>query len=120
VYGEEIAPTFLLVLGLAGGVGRITTQHLFILADPDSLPLDDLKVLQAAQNLVVYLENALDAESGTLLDGEWLVLESLKRALGGKFDDYIWTSLDLESEGFDDALSGVVRVSNGLTGVEAQ
>lgn len=56
-----------------------TYQHLLILADTDTLPSHGLDVLQTAQNLMLDLEDDLDAESGSLLDRERLVLELFER-----------------------------------------
>ena len=66
------------------------------------------------------MEDDLDAERGALLDGEGFVFQALEGTGGGELDDHVWPSLDLESQGLDDALPGVIGVSNGLAGVQTQ
>lgn len=112
--------TFLRVVHLTSGVGSVTAQHLLILADPDTLTLDDLQVLETAQNFVVDLEGNLDVELGALLNLERLILEAVDRARGGQVDDNIFTAVDLQSQRLDDTLARVVGVGDGLAGVEAQ
>lgn len=51
-----------------------THQHLLILANTNALPLNDLEILQTAEDLMLDLEYGLDAEIGPLLDRERLVL----------------------------------------------
>ncbi len=50
-------------------------NHLRVLGDADALALDDLDVVEAAEDLVLDLELGAHGEFGTLLDLEGLVLE---------------------------------------------
>lgn len=134
--------TFLLVVDLARCVGGIasllssqlpptyttqthkpqesTHQHLLILANPNTLPLNHLQVLQTAQHLMVHLEDNLDPERSALLDGERLILETLESAGGGEVDEDIGAAFDFQGEGLDDAFAGVVGVADGFAAVQAQ
>lgn len=102
-----------------GGVGRIAAEHFLVLADADTLALDDLDVLEATEHIMVDLEDNLDVELGTLLDGEGLVLEAVDGAGGGQVDHDVGTTLGDQGERLDDAL-GVVGQADRLTGVQAQ
>lgn len=68
----------------------------------------------------MHLEDDLDAERGSLLDGEGLVLERLQGTGGGELNDHVGAALDLEGEGLDDTLAGVVGVSDGGSGVQTK
>lgn len=73
-----------------------------------------MEVLQTGQNVVLDLELCLHAEPSTLLDGEWLLLESFDSARCAQVDNDIITAFDLESEGEDDTPAGVVGVGDVL------
>lgn len=66
---------------------------------------------------MVHLENNLDSERSTLLDGERLILETLESAGGGEVDEDVGTAFDFQGEGLDDAFAGVVRVANRFAAV---
>ncbi len=66
------------------------------------------------------LEGHLDAEVGTLLDPEGLVLQLVNCALGRDIDHDVGATFDLKGEGLDDACSGVLGVANRLAGVETE
>src|SRR6266699_924438 len=55
------------------GLGEGSYNHLAVLADPDALALDDLDVMEAAEDLVLDLEGGNHGELGALLDLERLV-----------------------------------------------
>ena len=74
-----------------------TYQHLLILANPYALALDDLQVLETAQNIVLDLEDNLDPERRAFFDSEGLVFQRLKRTRGREIDHHILTSFHLES-----------------------
>lgn len=132
------ALTLLLIHRLVGGARGVTSlwvnsklaksshdaqstyQHLLVLADPDSLPLHNLQVLQTAQHLVVHLEHDLDAERGALLDGERLVLEVVERAGRRQLNHHVRPSLDFQSQTLDDAFPRVIGVTDGGAGGQAQ
>lgn len=97
-----------------------THQHLLILANTNPLPLNNLEILQTAEDLMLDLEYGLDAEIGPLLDRERLVLQPVERARSGQVDDDIIAALDLQCQRLDDAFSRVVRVGNRRAGVQAQ
>lgn len=54
----------------------MTYQHLAVLADFDTLSLDELHVLQTAKNLMLNFEGDNHGELGALLDLERVVLKS--------------------------------------------
>lgn len=97
-----------------------TYQHLLILADANTLPPHGLDVLQTAENLMLNLENDLDAESSTLLDREGLVLELFERTRGRQLNHDVVPAFHLQGEGLDDALPRVIRVAEGRAGVQSQ
>lgn len=111
--------TLLRVGGLVSCAGGIATQHLLILANTDTLALDHLQVLETTQHLMVDLEDHLDVELGTLLDGEGLVLESVDGSRGGQIDDDVGTALDNQGQRFDDTLR-IAGLADGVAGVQAQ
>lgn len=111
--------TFLFIYLLASSVRSITSQHLLILANPDTLSLHDLQVLQTAQNLMVDLEGNLDTECGAFLDGEGLVFQSFEGTGGGEIDDDVRTVFHLESERFDNTAI-VAVLSYRVARVQAQ
>lgn len=68
----------------------------------------------------MYGEDNLDAEGGALLDRERLILEGVDGSGSGHVDDHVGASLNLQGQGLDDALSGVVGVTGGFAGVQAE
>lgn len=83
----------------------MTHNHLLILTYPDAFPLDDLQILEAAQDIVLHPESSLHAELRALFDGEGLRFQRLNRAGGGQVDGDVRAALDLEGQGADDAAS---------------
>jgi hypothetical protein len=73
-----------------------TYKHLLILANPNTLALDNLEVLEAAQNIVVDLKGNLNTKVGALLDCEGLVLQLVERARGRDIDNNIWAALNFK------------------------
>lgn len=73
-------------------------------------PVDDLDVLQPAQDLVLDAEARLHAERRALLDREGVLVERLERAGLRQVDDDVRPALDLEAERQDDDLARVLRV----------
>lgn len=65
------------------GLHGMTYNHLFILTNPDAFPLDDLQILEAAQDIVLHPEGSLHAELRALFDGEGLRFQRLNGAGGG-------------------------------------
>jgi hypothetical protein len=101
------------------GVGSIAAEHFLVLANTDTLALDDLDVLEATEDIVVDLEDNLDVELGTLLDGEGLVLEAVHSTGGRQLDHDVGAAIGDQGQRFDDAL-GVVGLADGFTGVQTQ
>lgn len=89
---------------------RKTYNHLTILRHLDTLALDNLNIVQAAQNLVLNLESGRHGELGALLDLERLVLEGGLGAGGRKVDRHSWTAGRVHGEAVDDADALVVGV----------
>jgi hypothetical protein len=89
---------------------ELAAYHHLLHLVADTHTCDLLQVLQTCQNLVLDLELHLHAESGALLDGEWLALEGLKGARRLEVDDDVGTAIDFETERVDDAFAGVVGV----------
>lgn len=102
-----------------GGVGSIAAEHLLVLADTDTLALNGLDVLEATENIVVDLENDLDVELGTLLDGEGLVLEAVDGLGARQLDHDVGATLGDQGQRLDHAL-GVVGLTDRVTGIQAQ
>ena len=95
------------------GVWRVRADHLLILADSDTLALDDLDVLETRKNLVLDLELGNHGEFGSLHNLEWLVLQGGLGALCGEIDDHWWAARGLQGEGENDALAWVIWVGDG-------
>jgi hypothetical protein len=112
--------TLLGVGGLLIGVGRITPNHLRVLGDADALALDDLDVVQAAEDLVLDLELGAHGELGVLLDLEGLVLERLLAARLGEVDGDGVPAGRVHGQGQDDAHTGVIGVRDRGAASEAQ
>ena len=70
----------LLVLGFVGSIGRKAADHFLIFSKTNTLPLQDLDVLEAGQDLVLHDKDGLHSILAAFLDGEWLVFEGFKRA----------------------------------------
>ena len=75
--------TLLGVGGLFVRVGCVAANHFRVLGDLDALALDDLDVVETAQNLVLDLELGAHCELGALLNLERLILQSRLATLGG-------------------------------------
>ena len=101
-YSERTNPTRLFVSDRFLTCFRSAHEHLFILAYPYAFPLDDLQVLQPAQDIMLNLEVGLHAELGTFLDGEGLRLQRLESAGSGQIDGDIRATLNLEGQGLND------------------
>lgn len=83
-------------------------------------PLNHLHVFHARQNLMLHLELCLHAEYCTLLDCEWLVLESIDSARLLQINNYVGSSFDFETEGEDDAFAWVAGVGDVFSGAKSQ
>lgn len=59
---------------------------------------------------MLHFEGGLHAKRRTLLDAEWLVLHSFKRARGAQVDGDVGSALDFKGQGTDDAASRVRRI----------
>lgn len=100
--------------------GRGTYNHLRVLGHTDALALDDLDVVQAAEDLVLDLELGAHGELGALLDGKGLVLEGGLAARGGQVNGDGRATRRVHGEGEDDADAAVVGVGNVLAAAEAE
>lgn len=85
-------------------------NHLLVLADSDTLSLDDLNVVKTRQDFMLDLESGCHAELDTLLDLEWLVLECSLRTLGREINGDRRTTFGVHGQGDDDAVAGIVGV----------
>jgi hypothetical protein len=81
-----------------------------ILADPNTLALDNLDVVQTRQNLMLDLELRCHAELGTLLDLERLVLESGFRAFFGEINGDGWAAFGVHGQGEDDTVTRIIGI----------
>lgn len=90
----------------------ITHNHLLVLANSDTLALNDLDVVQTAKNLVLNLELGRHGEFHTFLDFEWLVLQRCLGAFLAKVDGHWRSSLTVHGQGEDDADSWIRWVGN--------
>jgi hypothetical protein len=63
-----------------------------ILADSNTLSLDDLDIVQAREDFVLDLELSRHGELATLLNLKWLILERGLGTLGGEVDSDGWTA----------------------------
>lgn len=68
----------------------------------------------------MHLEDNPDAELGSLFDNEWLVLQALHGAGAREINNDVIASFGLEGKRLDNALSGVVRVSDRRSRVETK
>ena len=111
-------------LSASGPVARtwtfLTYQHFFVFRHLDAFPLHTLHILQAAQDIMLDLEDGLHVELRAFLDGEWLALEFLERARCGQVDDDAGATFDLERERMDDAAAGIRRIGSCRAGRYAQ
>ena len=116
--------------GVLAGVQRIVQKekraneaaynHLRVLGDADALALDDLDVVEAAEDLVLDLELGAHGELGALLDLEGLVLEGGLAAGVGEVDGDGVTAGRVHGEGENDADAGVRGVGEVLAAAEAR
>lgn len=89
-------------------------NHLRVFRDLDALALDDLNVVEAAENLMLDLELGAHGKLGTFLDLEGLVLEALLAAWRGEVNRDGWAARRVHGEGEDDADARVVGVGDVL------
>ena len=66
------------------------------------------------------LEASLHAESGTFLDSEWLLAQSLERAFLGEVNDNVGAAFHFQAEREQDHLSRVVGVREGVARANAE
>lgn len=111
--------TALGVDGLLLRVGSIAAQHLRVLADLDALALDNLDILETAENLVLHLELGDHGELGALLDLERLVLERRLATRRGEIDGYGVATRRLHGELLDDAHPLVIGIRQVVTAAES-
>ena len=112
--------TSLLVEWLISGVWSIRTDHLLVLADSDTLSLDNLDVLKAREDLVLDLELGDHGELSSLLDLEWLVLQGRLRSFSREVDGHWWAAGSLQGEGENDALAWIIWIGDGWSGGKAK
>lgn len=115
-----VSLTLLDVGGLLVGAGGVAADHLGVLGDLDALALDDLDVVQAAEDLVLDLEGGAHGELGALLDLEGLVLEALLAARPGEVDRDGGAAGGVHGQGEDDADAGVVGVGDAGAAAQAE
>lgn len=97
-----------------------THNHLRVLGDLDALPLNDLDIVQAAQNLMLDLERGRHGKLGALLDLEGLVLEVLLASGSGQVNGDGVAAGCVHRQGEDDADAGIVGVGDVLAAAEAE
>ena len=97
-----------------------TYQHFAILANLDTLTLDDLDILQTTENLVLNLERDDHRELRALFDLEWLVLKCSLTARLREVDRDGVAARRLHGQGMDDADAGVVGVRKVFAAAEAE
>jgi len=97
-----------------------TYNHLGILANPDTLALHNLDVVETAENLVLDLESSDHGELGTLLDLEGLILEGELAAGLGQIDSDGIAAGALHGQGEDDAYSRIVGIGEVLAATETE
>lgn len=112
--------TSLLVEWLISGVWSIRTDHLLVLADSDTLSLDNLDVLKARENLVLDLELGDHGELSSLLDLEWLVLQGGLGSFSREVNGHWWAAGSLQGEGENDALAWIIWIGDGWSGGKAK
>lgn len=95
-------------------------NHLGILGHSDALPLNDLDVVQAAEDLVLDLEVGHHGELCVLLDAERLVLERVLASGGRQVDGDGVAAGGLHGQGEDDADAGVAAVRQVVAAAEAK
>jgi hypothetical protein len=88
----------------------ITYNHLLVLANANTLSLDDLDILQTTENIMLDLELGRHPEPGAFLDLERMVFEGQLGALGGEVNGDRWAAFAVHCQGQDDADAGVVGV----------
>lgn len=98
----------------------VTYEHLLVLADPDSLALDHLQVLQPAQHLVMHLKNSFCAELGSFLDRERLVLQLIQGVRPGEVDGDVGSSRRFDGQRFDDAFPRVFRIADRVASIQPE
>jgi hypothetical protein len=81
----------------------------------DKATLDDLEILHSRQDLVLHAEFDFHTESGALLDGERLLLESLQSGRLTDINDNVGSALNFETKSENNAGTLVVGISNGVT-----
>ena len=137
--------TLLLVFGLVGGVGRVRALRLVVSAEVHvgilanqhcerqdqtynhllhlslgAHPGDDLDVFHATEDFVLDAEASFHAESGTLLDGEGLLVEGVQGALLGQVDHDVGAAFDFQTQGEQDHFAWVVGVRDGVAAAQAE
>jgi hypothetical protein len=101
---------------------RVAYNHLIRLAarNTDALPLDDLDVVQTAENLVLDPELGAHGEGGALLDLEGVLLEVVGAARGREVDHNRGAARRLHGERLDDADTGIVGVRQVVAAAQAE
>lgn len=79
---------------LVCGVGRITSDHLLVLAEWNTLALDLLDVFETRKDVVLDDECSLHLVFATLLDGEWLSLQRFQSTWLGEVNGDISSAFD--------------------------
>ena len=86
-----------------------------VLGDANALPLDDLDIVEATKNLMLYLKLGTHSELSSLFDFEWVIFEGFLRSGSGEFNGDRRASGRVHRQGQDDALAWVVGIRNALS-----
>lgn len=93
-------------------IRELSYNHLGVFGHTDALAFNDLNVVQATEDLVLDFELSAHGESGTLLDLERLVFETVFASRGGKIDRDGVASRRIHGESLDDTDTRIVGVGN--------
>lgn len=83
---------------LRWAVWKVGSHHDISLINLDALALDELEISQAGDDLVSDGELDAHAVFGSLLDGEWLLLEFVDGSGLAEIQDNVLTAWDFEGE----------------------
>lgn len=99
---------------------RTAYNHLAVLGHLDTLTLDNLHIVQTAEDLVLHLEGGRHGELGALLDLVGLVLERVFGARSTKVDGDGWAAGRVHGERVDDAHTRVAGVAEVIAARQAE
>jgi hypothetical protein len=98
----------------------LTYNHLRVFGDANALSLNNLDIMQTAQNLVLHLERGAHRKFGTFLDGKGLVLERGFATGCREVDCDGWAAGRVHGQRENDADAGVVGVGDVFAAAEAE